>query len=215
MAKKDSAKSVKATKTVAPKATKTAKPAKVAKEAKATKNAKAKLPAMEDFHETPFEDFVVNPLEIIGKDWMLIAAKNGRKVNAMTASWGGIGTMWNKSVVFVVIRETRYTKEFIDASGKFTLNFFAPAYRNELAYFGKVSGRDEDKIAKTGMKVSTRNAAPIFDDAERVLICKKLFAQPFDKNSFIDKTLVNKFYKVDAMHTLYIAEIEKILEKEI
>lgn len=214
-AKKDSTKSVKTTKAAAAKVTKVAKTAKAVKVTKVAKTAKAKLPAIDDFHETPVEDFVVNPLEIIGKDWMLVAAKKGSKVNAMTASWGGIGTMWNKSVVFVVIRETRYTKEFIDASSKFTLNFFAPAYRSDLAYFGKVSGRDEDKIAKTGLKVSTRNAAPVFDDAERVLICKKLFAQPFDKNSFIDKTLVSKFYKVDAMHTLYIAEIEKILEKEV
>ena len=42
-----------------------------------------------------------NAFEMIGKDWMLITAQKGDKVNTMTASWGGLGVIWNKNVVTV------------------------------------------------------------------------------------------------------------------
>ena len=69
----------------------------------------------------------------IGKDWMLVTAeKEDGSVNTMTASWGGLGIMWNKPVAFVVIRPQRYTKEFVDASGRLSLTFFGEEYRKML-----------------------------------------------------------------------------------
>ena len=52
-----------------------------------------------------------NMIESISKQWMLISAidKSG-KANAMTASWGGVGELWGKDVVFIFIRPQRYTK---------------------------------------------------------------------------------------------------------
>ena len=34
--------------------------------------------------------------------------------NVMVASWGMIGVMWGKKVFVAPVRESRYTKEFID-----------------------------------------------------------------------------------------------------
>ncbi len=45
-----------------------------------------------------------NFIEIIGKEWMLVSAGDKDKFNMMTASWGGVGFLWNKPVVFVFIR---------------------------------------------------------------------------------------------------------------
>lgn len=160
------------------------------------------------------EDFAQNPFHMIGKEWMLIAAHKEGKTNAMTASWGGVGIMWNKPVAYIAIRQTRYTKEFVDSAEKLSLNFFGEDFRKELAYFGKVSGRDEDKIAKTGMKVTVEDGAPIFNEAKNVFVCKKLFAQTYSEQSFIDKDILNKFYNGDSMHTLYIVEIEKVLTSD-
>ena len=42
-----------------------------------------------------------NFIEIIGKEWMLVSAGDKDKFNMMTASWGGVGFLWNKPVVFV------------------------------------------------------------------------------------------------------------------
>ena len=68
------------------------------------------------------EDFDQSAFRLIGKDWMLVTAKNSEgKINTMTASWGGFGVMWGKDVALSVIRPQRYTKEFIDNSDTFSL----------------------------------------------------------------------------------------------
>ena len=46
-----------------------------------------------------------------------------------------------------------------------------------------------------------------------VLVCRKLFAQPYDKESFLDKSILTKDYAAEDYHTFYIVEIEKILVK--
>ena len=56
----------------------------------------------------------MNPFTKIGKEWMLITAGDETKSNTMTASWGGLGIMWNKKVATAYIRPQRYTKEFVD-----------------------------------------------------------------------------------------------------
>lgn len=65
----------------------------------------------------------INPFNKIGKEWMLVTSKKEDKVNAMTASWGGLGVLWNKNIAFIVLRPQRYTKEFIDSSNEFSLSF--------------------------------------------------------------------------------------------
>ena len=61
---------------------------------------------------------------LIGKQWMLVTAGNQERFNTMTASWGGIGWLWNKPVAFVFVRPERYTHEFIEANERFTLSFY-------------------------------------------------------------------------------------------
>lgn len=36
----------------------------------------------------------LDPLTLIGEEWMLVCAGNEKGYNMMTASWGGIGIMW-------------------------------------------------------------------------------------------------------------------------
>ena len=163
------------------------------------------------------EELNQNPFVAIGSEWMLIAAEKGGKTNAMTASWGGVGIMWNKPAAFVFIRQTRYTKEFVDAGERFALNFFGGEFKKELGYFGRVSGRDEDKIAKTGMTVSNIENVPVFNDATTVLVCRKMYTQKLDEAGFIDRNVLEQNYEIgssESMHSIYIAEIEKVLVKE-
>ena len=169
------------------------------------------------FKQINVEELNQNPFVAIGNEWMLIAADKGGKTNAMTASWGGVGIMWGKPSAFVFIRQTRYTKEFVDAGERFTLNFFGGNFKKELGYFGRISGRDEDKIAKTGMTVSTLENVPVFNDATTILVCRKMYTQKLDEASFIDRKVLEQNYEIgssDSMHSIYIAEIEKVLVKE-
>lgn len=168
---------------------------------------------MSQFNETTPEKLESNPFTMIGKQWMLVTAEKEGKVNTMTASWGGLGIMWNKNVAFVVIRPQRYTKEFVDHADTFSLSFYDESFRKELAYLGNVSGRDEDKINNAGLTIHYHKNTPYFEEANTVIICKKLFNQTFDKSSFIDMDIPPHMYPEDDYHTLYIAEIKTILQK--
>lgn len=167
---------------------------------------------MKQFQTITNDTFDKDPFQLIGKDWMLVTAKKGNQVNTMTASWGGVGIMWGKKVAFVVIRPQRYTKEFIDANTTFSLTFFSEEYKKQLGYLGKVSGRDEDKITKSGLTLVNKEETPYFEEGKLVLLCKKLFAQPLEEASFLAPELVEQWYSNKDYHTLYIAEIEDVLE---
>lgn len=169
---------------------------------------------MDTFKEIDVLALNENPFELIGQKWMAICAGDTIKCNAMTASWGGLGVMWGKNVAYAVIRPTRYTKEFVDANRRFALCFLPDGYKKELTYLGAVSGRDEDKIAKSGFKLLYDDATPYFEQAFLALFCRKLYAQPFEPGCFIDKPLDPKWYPEHDYHTLYIAEIDKVLVKK-
>lgn len=158
------------------------------------------------------EDFARSPFAAIGKQWMLVAAqKPDGTVNAMTASWGGMGVMWGKNVVFVFVRPQRYTREFIDAAGRFTLSFFPEQHRPALAYLGKVSGRDEpNKIAKTGLTVENLDGAPAFAEAETAIVCRPLYAGRIDPAAFLADGIDAQWYPDKDYHIVYVAEVESI-----
>lgn len=154
-----------------------------------------------------------NPYKKIGKEWFLVTAGDESGWNTMTASWGFAGVMWGKNCLITAIRPQRYTKEFIDGSDTFSITILPDGYRDTLNYFGSVSGRDEDKIAKSGLTVEKCENTPYFAEGKLVLICRKMFAQEIKAESFIDKEALEKWYPNNDLHTLYVAEIVKVLEK--
>lgn len=166
------------------------------------------------FQEIKPEELTKNPFQMIGKEWLLVAAEKEGKINAMTASWGGVGVMWGKNAAFLVIRPQRYTKEFIDVSETVSLSVLGEAYRKTLGYFGSVSGREEDKIKKSGLTVAHDDKTPYFAEADTVIIGRKLYAQEYRPECFTDTALDEKWYPDKDYHTMYILEIEKILIKE-
>lgn len=157
-----------------------------------------------------------NPWKMIGDEWMLIAAENGGRVNAMTASWGGVGIMWGKTVATAYIRPQRYTKEFVDAGDHFTLSFFGGDEKKAMGYLGKVSGREEsDKIEKAGLHVISLEGQPAFEEAKLVLVCRKLYAQELKPECFFGTEDIEKWYPGNDFHTMYIAEIVKAYQKNL
>ena len=170
-----------------------------------------------EFREIDIKDFRTNPFESIGKEWMLITAQapvNGKMTaNTMTAAWGGMGYLWNKNAAFIFVRPQRYTKEFIDSSTHFSLSFFGGEKKNELTYLGRVSGRDEDKIAASGLHLTYLEDVPCFEEASNVMICRKMYRQTLNENCFIDKDVLNASYPDHDFHDVYVGEIEKIFVK--
>ena len=164
----------------------------------------------------------VNPNEInenfiknIGDEWMLISAGNKDKYNMMTASWGFAGVMWGSPTAIAAVRPQRYTMEFMKSKDYFTLSFFGDDKKIH-AVCGKESGRNVNKTEKTGLTPLFDNdtEAPYFNEARLVLICKKVYAQDLDKNSFIDTDIVDKIYPANDFHTMFYGKIIKALVKE-
>ena len=158
-------------------------------------------------------------IDLIGKEWMLVSAADERGFNTMTASWGMVGYMFNRNVVMIVVRPERYTHTFIENSERFTLSILESGEQNRkaLMHLGKVSGRDCDKVAEAGLHpMQTQGGNPTFEEARIVIECRKIYSQMMSDESFIDKSILEKWYGDGHgnLHHIYIAEIESVLVKE-
>lgn len=79
---------------------------------------------MHTFQKKDKTVLTMNPFDKIGKQWMLITSGDEDKANTMTASWGGVGVLWGSDVVYIFVRQSRYTKEFIDKQDTFLSPFW-------------------------------------------------------------------------------------------
>ncbi len=179
---------------------------------------------MAEFRTIRPEEITDNPFRLIGKDWMLVtSAKNdgelicGTDYNTMTASWGGVGVLWNKHVAFVFIRPQRHTFGFAENNNRMTLSFFDETHRAALAHCGKASGRDGDKAKACGLTpTADTNAdgrAVWFEEARMVLKTRKLYHQYLDEKSFTDPAPLSNYAAGD-FHMMYVCEIEEVLIRE-
>lgn len=159
------------------------------------------------FKEISVKDLKDNPFRLIGEEWMLIAAGNKDACNMMTASWGGLGVLWEKNVATVYIRPTRYTVNFVDKEPYFTLNFFG---KNKAPHKvgGSMSGRNIDKVKAAKLTPVYADGSVYFAEAELVLVCKKLYHSVLDNKNFLYPE-IEKFYKEKDYHKIFIGEIVK------
>ena len=154
-----------------------------------------------------------NALKLIGKDWMLITVQDGEGANAMTASWGCMGVLWNKPVAVCFIRPQRYTYGLAENEERMSLAFFGEGYREALSLCGSKSGRDCDKLSLAGLTVSDVDGVPVIDQASTVIIGKKLYADDLKEDNFVDKAMLDN-YKSKDFHRIYVLEIQKVLIKK-
>lgn len=153
-------------------------------------------------------------IDLFGKQWMLVTAGNAQGFNTMTASWGGIGWLWNKPVAFVFVRPERYTHEFIERNERLTLSFYTEAYRKALQLCGTKSGRDTDKVAATGLTpVPLESGAMTFAEARLTIEGCKLFKAPMQESHFLDAEILERWYgDHGGLHDVYVVEIENVYE---
>jgi flavin reductase (DIM6/NTAB) family NADH-FMN oxidoreductase RutF len=160
------------------------------------------------------EEIAENPFKLIGKDWMLITAGTLDSWNTMTASWGGMGTLWDKDVCLCFVRPTRHTHQFMEKSPGFTLSFFDEKYRDALTFCGSQSGRNVDKAKKTGLTpVAMESGAVYFEQTRLVIECTKIYFQDMDPANFLDAAVYD-FYASRDYHRMYIGEVVKVLARD-
>jgi len=153
-----------------------------------------------------------NVFKLLDRDWMLITAGSMDSFNTMTASWGGMGVLWNKNVCFCVVRPTRYTYNFMEKSDYFTLSFFTEKYRSVLNFCGTHSGRDVNKIEKTGLTpLEGNNGVVFFDEARLVIEARKIYFQDLNPENFLDDSIDENYPEKD-YHRMYLDEIIRVLK---
>ncbi len=157
-------------------------------------------------HKINIAEMSFNPFDLISKQWMLISAGTEEKWNTMTASWGALGVMWGKPSATCYIRQSRYTKEFIDNSEYYTLTFLQDGHRDALNLLGSKSGRDMDKMHGSGLTPTFIDGQPTFEEASLVLVCRKRGVTDIALSD-MDGEVAAKWYGDGDYHTMYIGEI--------
>jgi flavin reductase (DIM6/NTAB) family NADH-FMN oxidoreductase RutF len=160
-----------------------------------------------DFSKIKPQDINQNPFTLIDDDWFLLTAGGLQSFNTMTASWGGMGILWNKPVVFCFVRPQRYTYKFMESNNLFTMSFFEETHRDALNLCGKASGRQTDKMKSTGLKpIESPAGAVFFEQAKLMFECKKLYFSDIEPEHFLLESINANYPKKD-FHRMYIGEI--------
>ncbi|WP_085829653.1 flavin reductase family protein [Collinsella vaginalis] len=149
---------------------------------------------------------------------ILLNTKN-EKFNSMVIGWGGLGTTWSRPTFTVLVRENRYTKAPLDATGEFTISV---PLEKPIPLITKVcgvqSGHDVDKVEAAHLTLVEPEvvSVPAIKEYPLTLECKVLYAQPLDLSKLPDD-IREKMYPQDVdgsyhganrdAHTVYVGEI--------
>ena len=152
-----------------------------------------------------------NPVNLF-EDAMALTVGEGDSINSMTIGWGGIGVLWGKPVVTVYVEQRRFTKHLMDQNERFTIEAFSEDYASVLQYLGTASGRNEDKIAGSGLTLKlTPSGTPAFEEGRLLIECRKIYEAPFQPEGFGD--IPAQVYSARPLHTVYIGEILNVWTK--
>lgn len=157
-------------------------------------------------------DLKLNPFDILNKEWMLLSAGKEKDFNTMTVSWGALGYIWGAPAATAYVRQSRYTRDFIEKYDSFSLTVLKAGYSDQLNRLGSESGREIDKINDSGLTPIILEGCPAFEQARLVFICKKMFSNEIYEDGFLYKETLDKFYSTRDMHTMYIGSITSCYE---
>lgn len=144
---------------------------------------------------------------------LLTTAADGR-VNTMTIGWGTIGVEWGLPIFTAFVRRSRFSRALLDRNPEFTVNVpMEDGMRDVLAFCGRESGRDRDKIAemKLTMVEGRRVSVPAIREFPLTLECRVRYSQEQVEGP-IPEDVRARFYPVGPdgrpdTHTAYYAEI--------
>lgn len=150
---------------------------------------------------------------LLGERWGLLTAA-ADPVNPMTVGWGQVGRLWGKPVCTVYVRPQRFTFGLMNDAKHFSLSFLPEDRHDVVALCGTKSGRDIDKVKECGLTVVDDLSAPYYAEAELVLVCRKLYEQDMEPESFVDKDIDGKNYPGKDYHRMFVGEIEAVLKRD-
>ena len=156
-----------------------------------------------------FDKFAVETLQQL-KDpgLLLVGAKKNGKRNVMTIGWGFVGVMWRLKVFVVLVRPSRFTHEFVEDSGEFTVNVPDEGMEKAVAYCGEVSGREHNKFKESKLHLvkGKKVKVPVIKECRIHYECRVIHKLKLNPRLVPDK-VKKRFYPKKNFHTVYFGEI--------
>ena len=140
----------------------------------------------------------------------LLTAGDRKSCNTMTIGWCQTGRLWNLPVCTVYVRPERYTYQFMEDQDYFTVSVLPEGEKKTMALCGSRSGRDVDKIKECGLTVRYgAGDAPFFEEAEAVLVCRKLYVQDMEPECVVagQEKILPYYGEKGGWHRIYTGEI--------
>ncbi|MDO4316442.1 MAG: flavin reductase family protein [Oscillospiraceae bacterium] len=152
--------------------------------------------------------------QVFGTQNALLTAGDKSGCNTMTIGWCQMGRLWNLPVCTVYVRPERYTYQFMESHDYFTVSVLPLSEKKTMAFCGTKSGRDADKIKECGLTACYgAGDAPFFDEAELVLVCKKLFVQDMTPSCVVDERIFQSYGAKGGWHRIYTGEVVEAYTK--
>lgn len=148
----------------------------------------------------------INPFDKFNKEWALVTAGNKDSFNSMTISWGSMGTLWHKDIITIYIRPDRYTFDFLKNSDMFTISFYDEKYRDILTMFGRCSGRDINKVEKSGFNPVFMDDGITYSEANETIVLRKIYMEQLNKDLF-NEDILSCYKDNGPAHYMIIGEV--------
>lgn len=155
---------------------------------------------------------------LFDKSWFLLTVGTREAYNAMTISWGALGTFCGLPAAHIMVRPNRHSFGFIEANEQFTLSRLPrPMFDPALKALGTLSGRDHpNKIAEAGLSMAFFDTdTPAIAEADLVLRCRVIYKQEMDPTA-LDPALNQKWFALPEggtgfHHKLYVGQVSEAL----
>jgi flavin reductase (DIM6/NTAB) family NADH-FMN oxidoreductase RutF len=161
--------------------------------------------------------FTTDIFNLFDRHWALLTAGTIDHYNAMTISWGSMGTIWGppssgRPIITVYVNPLRYTYGVLNETDRFTVSFFPAERKQDLLLMGSRSGRDGDPLKGTSLTPADDLGYVTWNEASLTFACRKLYQETMKKEN-IPAGIANAFYGPDEQaHRMYIGEVVRIIE---
>jgi flavin reductase (DIM6/NTAB) family NADH-FMN oxidoreductase RutF len=156
-----------------------------------------------------FDEFAVETLQKL-KDpgLLLVGAKKNGKRNVMTIGWGFVGVMWRRNVFVVLVRPSRFTHQFVEDGGEFTVNVPDEGMEKAVAHCGEVSGREHNKFKESKLHLvkGKKVKVPVIKECRIHYECRVIHKLKL-KPRLVPDRVKKRFYPKNNFHTVYFGEI--------
>ena len=155
-----------------------------------------------------------NSIKLFKSDCPIVVFGDLKKHNGLTVAWGTLGCLWSKEIATVYVKPTRYSFEFANNCEYFTIMWFDELKDSVNKVFGFKSGKDVNKEELCSLTPIELDGGVGYEEASLIIVCKKIYQNPLDKNNILAKDVLEKpLYQDGLFHSEYFGEIVSVYKK--